>query len=99
MEIGRRPLPHVPDHLTAAPGAVSVGEGADVEGAARAALEVRARGGRRLVSPREPAGAPPPVPRGRALPLPPPGPAPARPPPPRPRFLPPPPPDPTGGGP
>src|SRR5262249_55247674 len=49
----RDPLPDIADHLPAARGAVALGQGAHVDRPARAEVEARANGRRRLVPPRK----------------------------------------------
>src|SRR5262249_3246097 len=51
-EAGRRPFPHIPDHLPASEGAVARGARGDVERAVEGKTEIGAFGARRRLAPR-----------------------------------------------
>src|SRR5262249_24754980 len=51
-EVGRRPFPHIPDHLPASEGAVARGAGGDVVRAVEGKTEAGALGARRRLAPR-----------------------------------------------
>src|SRR5262249_25430825 len=51
-EAGRRPFPHIPDHLPASEGAVARGARGDVERAVEGKTEIGASGARRRLAPR-----------------------------------------------
>src|SRR5262249_6942532 len=51
-KVGRRPFPHIPDHLPASEGAVARGARGDVERAIEGKTEIGAPGARRCLAPR-----------------------------------------------